>query len=168
MKTKKIGLIILILSIFAALMGNVGADQSIVKEVTIVPENPSAGSEITVTVELEGEDIQAVHVIIQECIGTLGICRFQENITMTQTEAGTYEVNYKLQDDEATYITYFFHINKAGNWIQTNGVDIDLQSIPSNGGDDNGSDDSTPGFGITLTIISIIVIIFLFEKKRSQ
>jgi len=170
MKLKKIGILGIMLLLFGiALMNTSSAQQSVVRTVMIDPENPIRGTGFTMTVEFEMANIDEVFVFIQECDAETGICFFSNNLTMNLQDPQMYRVEYSFDDDSATYFTYHFNIKTvAGTWIQTEDVRVDLIADPSANGDENGSDASTPGFGIIATLASIALIVYLFERKRSQ
>lgn len=165
---KKRGILsIILLLLCIVFMASSSAQQAVVTRVTIDPENPIRGTGFTMTAEFEMSDIAEVFVYIQECDAETGICYFSNNLTMRFEQPQVYTLNYEFEDGRATYFSYHFNIRTlAGTWIKTQDVEVDLIADPSLNG--NGSDNSTPGFEIILSMLSIVLIALIFKRKRSQ
>jgi len=85
---------------------------------TIDPEEPAPLSEITVTADMEGEEITKVVVHIKECNKAQGVC-FSEQLTeMSKLETGKFQAQFTLKEDKADYIQYYFDITIDGEEVR--------------------------------------------------
>lgn len=167
--TTKIIMCVVVLSFFVATSLRVVAEDPVIGDVNISPTNPTVQSTITVTVNVTGEDIAAVHFIYKECDEEL--CKYQQNSTMTQVSLGAYQSTITLVWDKATHMTYHFEINSNGSWTTTNDVDVILASIPgnnTNGTNGNGDNQQSPGFEIVITLVALGLLLVVLRRKRSR
>ena len=135
-----------------------------IEGITFEPQNPEPLSTVTFTATILGDGITSVRIIIQEC--KEDICFIQNNFSMSQ-QGTEYRAEVQLERDETTYVKYYLVIEDSEGW--TNFKDdikqFDL-TLPSNGNQNGGNGDSSPGFEIILALISIFLIVMLFKRKR--
>ena len=85
--------------------------------VEITPTKPKVNADVTFEVDLTGENVQNAYLWIQECNGNTGICYTDQNLSMTETSEGMYEVSTKLEHDDATYFQYSVFVDTGSNWL---------------------------------------------------
>jgi hypothetical protein len=133
--------------------------------IEIIPEAPEPESDIEIKAFIDMEGIEQVYIIIQECDINTGICYERKNISLNKISDNTYSNSYKLKESKATYIQYNLLVKSDTGWetlIQeekTNLLDT------KNNGDVNGNED-TPGFEIIASLLAIISIILLLNKRK--
>lgn len=132
-------------------------------DISITPIKPSPKSSITLTVTFsDGENIDKVRIIVQECKGEL--C-YTDSINESMSKKGekTYEKQVTLKHSDATFLKYNVEYYENGNFIKTESEQIDLDISSSNG---NSNGDDTPGFELFSLIIAISFIALIIRKKR--
>ena len=129
---------------------------------TIDPEEPKRQSDVTVTLEVEDEDITEIYLEMRECRNDL-CYDWNTNVSMVDKGDNTYDVEITLEYDDATYFSLRPIINRNGEWeiLTIKEVDIDVTSS-GNGDGDNG----TPGFEMVLLLISIVMGTAIIKRKR--
>ena len=155
-------IIMIILGLF--LLSSIVSAETVI-DVDIEPDEPAAGSQITIIASISSEkEIDKVYLEIQECKEDL--CFQNENVTMTKVNSN-YQKQYQLSRTEATYFKYGIAILfEDGTWYaQPEKTDMTLKSGSSNNGG-NGEDKIIPGFEFILLIAVISIVILLFRKKR--
>jgi hypothetical protein len=138
-------------------------------EYTIDPEQPKPQSEVNIIAKITDDDITSVYLEMQEC-NTAGTCfGWKTNVSMTPTgNTDEYEASITLEREDTKYFSLRLAIDKNGEWEHTstaNYYDVTLDRSTSNG-DDNNSDNNTPGFETILTIIAILSGVILIKRKR--
>ena len=165
---KKILIVTIVILGLCMLNANIMAEP-VVEEVTIDPAEPTPSSTVTITATITGEDdIDAVHLTIQECKGET-LCFRKDTKTMNLVD-GNYQYAYKLQHEDATFFKYNFSILSNGEWFVTEQINVTLKQDSSNG-DTNGGDgdgSGTPGFELIPLLIAIFVGVLLLKRKRSR
>lgn len=132
--------------------------------VTINPQQPYPQSTATFTANVPEIEVTNIYIVVQECNGKTGICYPDEqNSSMTQKSASSYESTITLKHNDATYIQYTLVVKNDQGWTKyLDLTKVYLSEKPSN---NNGSSDS-PGFefiGLTFSIMFILLIIY---KRR--
>lgn len=168
--------ITIIAGLMLSMITNVIAIDPSYQDITIAPEEPTRESEVTFTVEIEGENITEVRVIVEEC-NDIFCYQDIQNESMTNTQDNIWEGTVTLLHDDTTYGTVWLEILSDEKWydFKESGIEFDVVASSENGDDgengDNGSNggnggDSTPGFELILLVISIIVAFSIYKKKR--
>jgi hypothetical protein len=162
-----IGILFLGLSI-----STVSADPTVGSIVT-VPSSPEPLSTITIIVPITGENISSVKVVVSECNYEEELCYVSSQPTeMTLNDNGGYEAEITLQDDlgRSDHLQYAFIVNDSGvdyrleDEAWTTDLDLGNGDTPSDG--DNGGDNGTPGFELSILLIAVFVSIILLKRKR--
>lgn len=136
--------------------------------VTIDPESPAPASEATFNVEISDDNVSEVWLIVKECKGS-DFCYNPQNVSMSEVENNTYEVDVMLEYDDSTYITYGVNVKSDAGWEKSEDHTVYL-SVPSNGDQSGNEDDNnqTPGFELIPMMLSIAIIVFIFKRKRDR
>ena len=154
------------------------ADEPNYDEISISPEEPTQLSELTLSVDITGETITEVFVKVEECIE--GMCYPDiQNISMQNTEGNTWEATVTLIHDDAVYGTVWLIVNSNGTWydfskIKEEKQEFDISPSSTNGengenGENGGNgDNGTPGFELLVLVVSIIVALSIYKKKRMR
>lgn len=112
---KKILLIIIIhLMLIPSISGNVSTDEPIIKDITIAPDKPNPLSEINITADIEGENIQEVYIRIQE-LNSMSCLPKVINESMANID-GLWVAYAQLKWNLSTKICYWFEIKVNGSW----------------------------------------------------
>ncbi len=132
--------------------------------ITLNPEQPYPQSTVTFTAEVADIEVTNIYIVVQECNGKTGICYPDEqNSTMTQKSANTYDTTITLKHDDATYIQYTLHVENNGVWTKyLDLTKVTLSEKPSN----NGGSSNTPGFELIIFACSIMFISLILYKRR--
>ena len=141
-------------------------------EIILDPAAPTALSTFAISVDVSGESISEVRVIVQECNGVIGVCYPEQNITMTEVSAGSYTTHATLKHNDATYINCTIYVLSNDGWTHSSGKKVNL-STGTPDGDHNGTDGddgkNSPGFEIVIFGIAVGISMFLvFGRKRSK
>lgn len=132
----------------------------IVGEIILDPDHPPIQSKVTFSVDISGDSISSVRLILNECNKPKKICHAPpQNVSMSKVNDNTYETVVKLQWDDVTSITYHIEIKSDGKWIE---YDEHSTALSTNSGDSNGS----PGFEIMFFLMAVICVVLLFKKYR--
>ena len=137
--------------------------EPVLESFTIDPEEPAPLSDITVTADIGGDGITKVVIHIKECNKAQGICFSEQSTEMSELEAGKYQSQFTLKEDNADYIQYYFDItinDEEVRFDETWTIDLLVDS------NDNNGDNGTPGFEFIILIAAIGVGFVLFRKKR--
>ena len=144
--------------------------------VTLDPASPELQGEVTFTATVDDENIVGVFLEIQECDANLGICYpdTQQNLTMLEQTNGSaiYTATATLIRTDVTYLQYTLNVETSEGWVkylEKTKVNLTLDQDDNgdtNGGTDNGS--GTPGFEIILVMISLLVAVSLYKRKRMK
>jgi len=136
-------------------------------EITLDPSGPAPLATITFTAEISSDDtISEVYLVVKECRDD--ICYIDGfNESMSEITSGQYEKEITLTHSDANNIEYWLVINSNGTWYdyQTDFEQKDLKET-ANGG--NGDSNKTPGFEMTVFIVSIALLLIIFKKKRTK
>ena len=151
--------------------------------INVEPAEPEKLSEVTFSVEITGEAIDEVNIRVQECMDTEEgeQCYLEvQNKSMTKSDGNTWTCTTELAWDSTTIGHCWLEIKSNGTWYNyapSEGYDTtDFTVVPAggNGNGDNGNgtngDDNdtngTPGFELVLLVSSIVIALFIYEKKR--
>jgi len=133
-------------------------------DITLSPENPAPKSVVTFSVDIDGDSISTVRLIIRECDKETGTCHFPQNISMSKINDDTYETAVQLEYDDVNSITYQIVIQSGGKWTEYNEYTADL-SIKSDKNENNSN--GTPGFEIMVFVLAMIGFL-LFKSFKSK
>ena len=163
---KRLRKIFLISVFFAGMfllnLGTIAIGDPIVGEIILNPEKPKMQSDVTFTVDISGDSISSVRLVINECNKDTGICHISRNISMSKKSGDTYEAKIMLEWDDVNSIKYQISLESDGKWIQYEEHTTYL-ALDSDGSSD--SNDS-PGFEIMVFLIAIIGVVLLFKKFK--
>lgn len=171
--TKKFGPRILILIfinvLFLIAVGNLACADPIVGDILVTPSHPAPLSDVTFSVEIEGNDISSVRLIVRECNKETGICHAPpQNVSMSNVGGNTYKAEVTLIHDDVTSITYNIEIKSEGKWIEsdesTTTLNVKSEDTDSNGNDSN----DTPEFEILAFLVAVICVVMILKRKRSK
>ena len=166
----------LVAGLCLSIVGIASAEEPTFDEIIVTPEEPTRQSEVTFTVDITGDDIEEVRLIYKECNDEF--CHAKENISMAEDD-GTWDATTTLEWDDTTYCDCWLVIKSNGTWYdyETDNStwttftvvegDDGTDGNGGNGGD--GTDDTdggTPGFELILVMISIIVALSIYKRKR--
>jgi hypothetical protein len=142
-------------------VGSISEADPIVENITLIPNNPPPQSEVTFSVDIGGNSISSVWIVIFECNEETGICHAPpQNVSMRKVDGDTYEAEVTLEWDDVSKIKYNVKIKSDGEWFEYKEHITTLSTNPENLNDSNGS----PGFEIIVFFISMIVVVFLLKK----
>jgi len=152
------------------------AAEPILGEVTLSPEHPTKLSRITFTLNVIGQGITLVKVVVLECNWTTKICQNnRDNQTMQNIGGTLYRANITLDYPTASYITYWVYVEQAGGPAtvlpDAHGVKMNL-SVPSTDGNHTGNGNNTnggkkiPGFEVALFVAAVSSAIILLGRRR--
>jgi hypothetical protein len=140
----------------------------VVEDVTIVPEEPTRKSTITITTTITSEDvIDGVKLNIKEC--SESYCHQADTLDMNLVN-GKYQYEYALKWNDAVYFNYTFIISSGGESFTTDETKV-LLKLDSGNGDTNGNGNGgngSPGFELILLIIAVFIGVILLKRKRSR
>jgi hypothetical protein len=142
-----------------------------VVRVTIDPAQPLPLSTLTFTAILSSnETIDDLRLIVQECREDLCFAH-DFNVSMEKITNDTYKGRCTLIEEEATQIKYHLKIVCNETWYNSNITLLQLAAdTKKNTSQDSHDPISTPGFEVTLIILSIVSLIFFnhWRRKSSQ
>ena len=161
------GLIVFFLGILISLIiVNIvpGADPT-VGDIKLNPAHPTPESDVTFSVDITGNSISSVWIVLNECDKPKGICHAPpQNKSMSKKSGNTYEAKVTLQWGDVTSITYHIELESDGKWIE---YEDHTTTLSTNSGDSNDSNGS-PGFEIIIFLIAMIFVILLRNKSKSK
>jgi hypothetical protein len=148
-----------------------------------VPNNYSAGEDFTFTITITGGPDQGVENYggfnLVASAGTLAPFDNTSQLMdgeMTHTEFGndqrTWQVNWTAPEDNTTDITFTAHGNavngdgSASSDDQWNKVEATLAGAAPPAGGGGTTDDETPGFGIALTMLTLVGVAVSRVRKN--
>jgi len=145
------------------------AEPPVLGEVTLIPEHPTKLSTITFTVNVIGEDISLVKVVVKEC--SPSICQPKlDNVTMKTLGGTQYRANVTLDFPSATYITYWVYVERTGGPAavlpDTHGINLTLATSPSDGNQSDNNSKKTPGFEVVFFIAAVGGALILAGRRR--
>ena len=161
--------ILFVMSVFLLTVNIIALAEPVVGDVTLDPSNPAPQSDVTFSVDIDGDSISSVRLIISECNKEIGVCHAPpQNVSMKKIDDNYYEAKVTLKHDDVTSITYHVVIKSDDKWIKYDEYTTVL-SINSGDSDSNknGSND-TPGFEIIVFLIAIYLVISLYKKVKSK
>ena len=147
---------------FLSNLGTIAIGDPIVGEIFLNPEKPKMQSDVTFTVDISGDSISSVQLVLSECNKDTGLCHISRNISMSKKSGDTYEAKIPLEWDDVNSINYKISLESNGKWIQSEEHTTYL-ALDSDGSSD--SNDS-PGFELIVFIIAIMSFILLFKKSK--
>ena len=157
-----IGFVFLLVSIS---MPEVLADPTVV-QVSIDPAKPLPLSTITFNATILSNETIDVHLLVQECRADLCFI-YGFNISMEKIANDTYQAQCTLIQEEATQIKYYMNIACNETWYITNTTFIPLAIEGKNNTTQDPHDPpSTPGFEMSLLVLSVVLILILNQWRR--
>lgn len=176
---KNVLVVTLIAGLFLPIVGIATADKPTVGEISISPEEPTRQSEVNFSVDVTGDDIEQVCIKVEECVAPDTPNYFCHagllNVSLTNVD-GTWEGPGTLQYDDSDVGHCWLVIKSGETWYDyanDKSTWTNFTVVPAeNGGDNNGADGGddtgkTPGFELILVIVSIVVALFIYKKKRT-
>lgn len=158
-----------------SIVGIATADEPSYGEIDVTPEEPTRLSEVTFTVDVTGVNITEVRINVEECIEGMCYPDYQ-NVSMDyNTEDDTWIGAVTLIHDDTVYGTCWLVIKSNGTWYDFKdskkefNVSAGTGNGDINGGDTTNGDDGTngiPGFELILVVISIVLALSIYKKKR--
>jgi len=152
---------ILVLNIFVLTALTTAIAAPTIGEITLNPSEPTPQSTIDFSVDINGDDISSVWLIVQEC--NENICYSGQNVSMSKVSVDGYEAEATLIHADATYIKYYVEV-QSEEWTKSTYVELDLSKEP-NDHTGNGNN-KTPGFELLLLIMSMMFVVFLMRKRK--
>jgi hypothetical protein len=171
-KSNRYGIKILIIAIFLfsfiVVMNSISAEPE-VNSITITPENPEPGSDVTIIADISGENISIVNLTITHC-DDQG-CYVNQKTNMVLNPIGKYQAEMTLKDSGvADHIQYQFKIvlnNGTEHYLSEESWKTYFAADDENGdSDENGPDNDTPGFELMFLLVAIFISYLLYNKKR--
>ena len=154
--------IFIILSLYLSTVVAVAEDPTMIVD----PEKPARKSSVTFTAEFPddiAQDILSVILAYNECSD---VCYSKKEETMTPIGDNSYEATINLEKDDATYVQYWLEVETeegTTEYLKETKVYLSTESTGSNS-DSNGS----PGFELILLLLSIVMAMFIFTRKRDK
>lgn len=153
--------------LFLLAVGNLAYADPIVGDIIVTPSHPAPQSDVTFSVEIEGNGTSSVRLIIRECNKETGVCHAPpQNVSMTNVGGSTYEAEVTLIHNDVTSITYNIEIKSEGKWIEsdesTTTLNVKSADTDSNGNNSN----NTPGFEILTFLVSVIFVVMILKRMR--
>ena len=167
---KKVGQALLInffcICILLSTVGTIAGAEPIVEDITLIPEHPAPQSAFTFSVDISGDTISSVCILINECNKQTKVCHAPpQNISLRKIDDNTYEGDVTLEWDDVNSITYKVVIESDGEWITYDEHSTALSmNSETNGDGSNG----LPGFEIVFFLIAIICCVLLFKRVKSK
>ena len=153
------------IGIVLSIVITIAGAEPIVGDITLNPEKPAPQSDVTFSVDISGNSISSVCIIVSECNKPEKICHAPpQNVSMNKVNANTYEKKVTLMWDDVISITYHIEIESDGKWIE---YDEHTAALLTNSGSLNGTNGS-PGFEILVFLIVIISVVLLLKKFKSK
>ena len=142
-------------------VGSIAEADPIVEDITLIPNNPAPQSEVTFSVDVSGNSISSVWIVIFECNEETGICHAPpQNVSMRKVDSDTYKAEVTLKWDDVTKIKYNVKIKSDGEWFEYEEHTTTLSTNSGSSNDSNGS----PGFEIIVFLIAMISVVLLLKK----
>jgi hypothetical protein len=157
------------LGFFLSTVSIINGAEPIIGDIKLNPTNPAPQSVVTFSVDINGDSISSVRIIVFECNKEIGLCHAPpQNISMNKVDEDTYEAEIKLLHDDVTSTTYHVEIESDGKWIVDEEYTTTL-SIPSGDSDSNGNNSNgSPGFETIFLLIAIISVGLFFKRFKSK
>jgi len=167
--------IMLVAGLFLSIVGIATAEEPTFGDITITPDEPTVLTDVKFSVNISGENITEVRLEVEECVGP-DFCYEKQNASM-ELEEGLWEATVTLEHDDVTVGHCWLVIKSNGTWynfapsVSPEYESTDFNILPGADGDSNGgsgTDDTggTPGFELILVIISIVIALSIYKKKR--
>jgi hypothetical protein len=151
--------------IFLSIINTVTGANPTVGDIKLTPANPAPQSDVTFSVDITGDSISSVRIVINECDKPKGICHAPpQNVSMNKKSGNTYETKVKLLWDDVTSITYHIELKSDGKWIEYEDHTTTLSTNSGVTNDSNGS----PGFEIIIFLVAIICVILQYNRYKSK
>ena len=152
---------IILLPIVSAVPGA----KPVVGDITLIPAHPAPQSVVTFSVDITGDSVSSVRIVLNECDKPRGICHAPpQNVSMSKKSGNTYEAKVTLKWDDVTSITYHIELKSDGKWIE---YEDHTTTLSTNSGDSNDSNGS-PGFEIIIFLIAMIFVMLLLNRSKSK
>jgi len=137
--------------------------EPIVGDIILNPEKPKMQSDVTFTVDISGDSISSVRLVLNECNKPKAICHAPpQNVSMNKVSGNTYRTVVTLQWDDVSSITYHIELKSGGKWIVYEEFTTNLAIDSEGSSGSNGS----PGFEIMVFFIAIVCVVLLFKKFK--
>jgi hypothetical protein len=184
-KTLKYAIVItLVISLSFSFISIGAAADPTYGDIILDPIDPMRKTSVDFSVEITGDDIEQVHLRVQECmIDENGMEACSPNVlneSMTTSDDITWTATATLQWNFATIGHCWLEIKSNGTWFsfkedKTKWTDFDIttdenggngNSGNGNGGNGgNGDNDTTPGFELIISVLAVVIALFIFKRK---
>ncbi len=162
----------LVTGLCLSFVGMVSATEPTFGDITVSPEEPTILSDVDFSVNVTGDNIQEVRIEVEECIG-LDFCYAKQNVSM-ELEEGLWKATVTLEHDDATVGHCWLVIKSNGTWYSFatsvspdyESTDFDIMPDEDNGDGDTDDTNGTPGFELILILVSIVVALSIYKRKR--
>jgi hypothetical protein len=159
----------LVIGMFLSITGTIMGSQPTIGDITLNPKHPTLQSDVTFSVNVNGDNISLVRIIVGECNKAKGLCHAPpQNISMSKSGDNTYIAKVTLQWDDVTSITYHVAVKSNGIWISFEDHNTTLTTDSGNSEADSNDSKGTPGFEIIGFFLAVIVVVLLFKKFKSR
>ena len=155
------------INVFLLNVGSMAEGEPIVGDITLSPEKPTMQSDVTFSVDISGDSITSVRLLLNECNKPLKICHAPpQNVSMSKV-GNTYQTVVTLQWDDVSSITYHIGLISDGKWVEYDEYTTNL-STDSGGSNDSNDSNGSPGFEIMVFLMAIVGVVLLFKKFKPK
>lgn len=113
---KKSFVLLLAIGFNLSFVGFATGHDPVIIDITITPEKPNPLSDITFTLEIDGEDITEVYMRVKEANNYM--CLPTRNLSMEKIDDEIYKCNITLEFSNATYVEYCPVVYCNGFWYE--------------------------------------------------
>ena len=156
-------------------VGMATAEEPTFGEITVLPEEPTRLSEVTFSVDVIGYNMEEVRINVVECNEEMCHADYQ-NVSMENTEDATWEGTVTLEHGDTVYCEFWLVIKSNGTWYDFKDS-VQIFDVSAGTGDDGTNDDTTngdggtnrtPGFELILIVISTVIALSIYNRKRMR
>ena len=167
--------VMLVTGFCLSFVGMATADEPTFGEITVLPEEPTRLSEVTFSVDVMGDNMEEVRINVRECNEEMCHADYQ-NVSMENTEGATWEGNVTLEHEDTVYCECWLVIRSNGTWYDF-GTSVQVFNVSAGTGDDGtngnttnggGGTNGTPGFELILMVISMVLALSIYKRKRMR
>jgi len=171
--------ITLVTGLCLSFVGITAAEEPIFDYIVVSPEEPTRESEVSFSVDVTGDYIEEVYIKVQECVdpGTPDYFCHQGllNVSLSNVSGnweGTGTLQYDDSDEGHCWLviksdgTWYDYKNDNSTWTDFIIAEGDDGSDGADGGDSTDDTGGTPGFELILVLISIVVALSIYKRKR--
>jgi hypothetical protein len=157
----------LLIVLFLIIVGNHAIADPVIGDISVSPTNPAPKSDVTFTVEISGNGISSVRLVVSECNKEKGVCHAPpQNVSMINIAGNTYEAEVTLKHDDVTSITYNVEIESYGKWIEYDDSTTTLKVKNDNSESNGNKSNDTPGFESLTFLVAITFIVMIIKRMK--